>query len=254
MEPFIPIILALAGFVGGFVGSEVGAGGLMTLPVLLFLGLSPAQAVASNSISAWLINAIASYEYWRSRKVHLTVVAHLAPIALVGSVIGARLMTIVDQKSASLIIAILFIAVFFVLFIALRHGVTGLKAGSARYSTAKKITAGAVSFALGIYGGFFAVGVTTLFVVALVFLLRKDFMQAAADAVAISAVFLLGSLIEYGLSGFIIYEYAIPLGVGSIFGAYLGSKKALKFGNHWLKFLVMAVVLLVIGKLAYASF
>lgn len=254
MEPLITAVLALAGFVGGFIGSEVGAGGLMTLPVLLFLGLSPAHAVASNALSGWLINVMAAYEYRRSGKVHTSAVTHLAPIALVGAMSGAWLMERTDPKLASLIIATLFIGVFFVIFIALERGVVGMRSSSAHFTLAKKIGVGVITFFLGVYGGFFAVGVTTLFVAAFVFLLRRSFVQAAADAVTISSVFLFGSFLEYAVSGFVMYEYAVPLAFGSLFGAYFGSRTALKFGNQWLRGLLLFIVLVVIGRLGYSVF
>lgn len=254
MEPLLTSILVLAGFVGGFIGSEVGAGGLMTLPVLLFLGLSPAHAVASNALSGWLINVMAAYEYRKSGKVHTSVVTHLAPIALCGAITGAWLMSRIDQELASLIVATLFIAVFFALFVALRGGIAGMRSSSMRFTIAKKISVAIITFFLGVYGGFFAVGVTTLFVATFVFLLRRDFVQAAADAVTISAVFLLGSFVEYAASGFVLYEYAIPLALGSVFGAYCGSRAAIKFGNHWLRGLLFFVVILVISRLGYSVF
>ena len=128
-----------------------------------------------------------------------------------------------------------------------------LRAGSARYSNGRKILAGIGAFVLGVYGGFFSVGVTTLFIVLIVILLRRDFTQAAADAIAISAVFLLGSLVQFATTDLIRYEYAIPLAIGSAFGAYWGSRTALKFGNRWLKGLVMMMVLLAIAKLSYSA-
>ncbi len=247
------LILALAGLVGGFIGSEVGAGAMVTLPILLFIGLPPVAAVAANSISAWLINAIATYEYWKNGKISKDIVWHLAPLSLLGALIGAHLISIIDPQIASAVIAVLFIVVFFVMFILLRKGAAGLKTGSSRYTASKKALAAVLSFGLGVYGGFFAVGVTTLFVMLIVFLLHRDFVRAAADAVAISAVFLLGSLVEFAITGLIQYSYAVPLAIGSALGAYLGSKTALKFGNRWLKGLVMLMVVLVIAKLTYAA-
>lgn len=251
MEDAATIILLFAGFAGGFIGSEVGAGALITLPVLLFLGLPPATAIATNVLSAWLINAVAAYDYWRTHKVQQRIVWHLAPIALIGAIVGAELIIHLDQRTASAIIAVLFTFVFLVLFALLKHGTAGLQAGSNSFSKARKLLAAAFAFGLGVYGGFFAVGVTTLFVIMIVYVLRRDFVQAAADSVWISSVFLLGSLITFGMNGLIEYRLAIPLALGSVIGAHVGAQAAVKFGNRWLKGLVMVIVILVVAKLAY---
>jgi len=247
------IALLIVGFIGGFLGSEVGAGAMITLPALLFLGFAPAAAVATNTLSAWATNAVAGFEYWKNKKIQYDIVFHLAPVAFVGSIIGARLISLVDPVKAASIIAILFAVVFLLIFIVFRKGLRGMAAGSARYSHARKILGGIGAFVLGVYGGFFSVGVTTLFLALIVILLPRDFTQAAADAVAISAVFLLGSLVQFASSDLINYSYAIPLALGSVFGAYYGSRTAMKFGNRWIKGLVMTAVLAVIFKLSYSA-
>lgn len=245
------IFLIIAGFVGGFIGSEVGAGALITLPALLFLGLPPAAAVATNALSAWLINAVAAYDYWRSKKVRYDIVLHLAPTALAGAIIGSELIMRIDQKTASAIVAVLFIFVFLVLLAILRTGKAGLRSGSANFSGPRKLLAAAFSFGLGVYGGFFAVGVTTLIVMMMVYVLRRDFIEGAADAIWISAIFLLGALITFSVSGLVNYTLAIPLALGSVVGAHIGARTAVHRGNHWLKGLVVVIVLVVVVKLGY---
>lgn len=247
------VALLIVGFIGGFLGSEVGAGSMITLPALLFLGLSPAVAVATNALSAWVTNAVAGYEYWRNKRIQYDILFHLAPIAFVGSIIGARLISAISPAQASSIIAVLFAVVFLLIFIVFRKGMSGLQAGSQIYGHTRKLLGGIGAFILGIYGGFFAVGVTTLLLALIVGLFRRDFKQAAADAVAISAVFLLGSLVQFAGTGLIQYAYAIPLAAGSVVGAYYGSRTAMRRGNRWIKGLVMAMVLLVIAKLAYSA-
>ncbi len=43
-------VLILAAFAAGFVDAIAGGGGLITVPVLLLCGLSPAQALATNKL------------------------------------------------------------------------------------------------------------------------------------------------------------------------------------------------------------
>lgn len=248
------ITLLIVGFIGGFLGSEVGAGGMIMLPALLFMGLSPAVAVATHVLAGWVTNAVAGYEYLRGGRVQNDVVFHLAPVAFVGAIVGSWLIAMIDSARASSIIAVLFAVVFLLIFVVFRKGIAGLRAGSQRYTHTRKLLAGLGAFILGVYGGFFSVGVTTLFIVLIVFILRRDFKQAAADAIAISSIFLLGSLVQFAGSGLIVYSMAIPLAVGAAVGAYYGSRSAMRHGNRWLKFLVMAVVIVAIIKLSYSAF
>lgn len=253
MESFIPIILGFAGLVGGFVGSEVGAGALITVPVLLFLGLSPAAAVATSALSAWLINAVASFDYWRSGVIQKQLVWRLAPFALVGAVIGAQLIVSIDERTASGIVAVLFAFVFLVLFAVARTKGAGLRAGSMAFDAGRKALAAAFAFGLGVYGGFFTVGVTTLFVIMFVYVLRRNFVQAAADSVFVSTIFLAGSLITFIIDGIIEWQFAVPLALGSVIGAHIGTRTALRYGSGWLRGLVALVVVTVVVQLATKS-
>ena len=68
------ITLLIVGFIGGFLGSEVGAGGMIMLPALLFMGLSPAVAVATHALAGCVTNLVAGYEYWRNKRIQYDIV------------------------------------------------------------------------------------------------------------------------------------------------------------------------------------
>ena len=44
------MLLMMAAFAAGFVDAIAGGGGLITLPILMLAGLSPAQALATNKV------------------------------------------------------------------------------------------------------------------------------------------------------------------------------------------------------------
>ena len=51
MDDSIFILIMLAGFIGGFVDSAVGGGGLIRLPALLAAGLPSHVALATNNLA-----------------------------------------------------------------------------------------------------------------------------------------------------------------------------------------------------------
>ncbi|GED17480.1 Sulfite exporter TauE/SafE [Aneurinibacillus migulanus] len=50
LDPLILIVLIVFRFLASFIDSVVGGGGLIALPALLFTGLNPASAVATNKL------------------------------------------------------------------------------------------------------------------------------------------------------------------------------------------------------------
>ena len=53
-------ILFLTGLVAGWIDSIAGGGGLITVPVLLSLGMSPAEALGTNKLQATFGSASAT--------------------------------------------------------------------------------------------------------------------------------------------------------------------------------------------------
>ncbi|GAA3327314.1 hypothetical protein GCM10020331_066760 [Ectobacillus funiculus] len=72
-----------------FVDSVVGGGGLIALPALLFTGLTPATAVATNKLAGTLGSLTSTIMFYRSGKLDLTSIYRLFPLVFIGSMIGA---------------------------------------------------------------------------------------------------------------------------------------------------------------------
>ncbi len=241
------IIILIAGFFGGFFGAQVGAGAMITLPTLIFLGLGPGLAIGTNIISGWFINIAAVVKYWKSKKIDFQLVIPLSLIALVGSFVGSNLVISIDEYTLNKIVPFFFVILIFVLIF--KKPIAIPKAG--RPNKKALIIAYLLSFILGVYGGFFLVGVTTFFILLLAFILKKDLLWAVANAVFITAIFLVGAFITFALKKNIDYSLAIPLATASIIGSYIGAHTALKFGNKWLKFLIAMVAIASIIKLLF---
>lgn len=237
-------IVIVAGLAGGFLGGQVGSGALITLPALLFIGLEPSVAIATNILSAWLTNFSAGFEYWRHQKIDFAHVVPFSLLSFVGAIIGARLVVSIDEMLLSYIIAGLFILLLVVLF-RQPHEPHGTDGGW-------RLALGYVLvFMLGIYGGFFTVGVTTFLLFLYTLLLKKSLLHAAADAVAVTSVMLVGALVVFVLKGTIVYTLALPLAAGAVVGALVGARTALRFGSSWLRPLAAVIVVLIVVQLIF---
>lgn len=241
------LFLLVAGFLGGFIGAQVGSGAMITLPALLFLGIPPTLAIGTNMLPSWLINVVAFFKYLRSKKIIIeNQTASLAVVAFVGSLIGAKLLLDIDKAILSKIVAFFFVALIVLMF---------KKPASSSEGTKKEIKqkyiniAAILAFIVGIYGGFFTVAVTTFFIFILVYLLGRNLLEAAAESVFIVSIVLSIALLTFIKTNNINYYFAIPLAVGSIIGSWVGAATALKFGEKWIKVLMAITIIIVILKL-----
>lgn len=85
----IVIILVTFGVLGAFINSIVGGGGLITLPALLFAGLPPATAIATNKLAATLGNLTSMLTFLRAGKIDYKLIGPIVPLVFIGSMLGA---------------------------------------------------------------------------------------------------------------------------------------------------------------------
>jgi len=85
------LLLALAGFVAGWVDAVVGGGGLIQLPAILLglPGASPAQVLATNKFASIFGTATSSVTYYRRVRPDLRTALPMAAVAYVGAIGGA---------------------------------------------------------------------------------------------------------------------------------------------------------------------
>src|SRR5699024_9840311 len=86
----------LFGFLGAFIDSVVGGGGLITLPALLFTGMPPAAAVATNKLASSMGSFTSMYTFYRSGQLDMQSIKKLFPLTFFGAMIGAWLVTLID--------------------------------------------------------------------------------------------------------------------------------------------------------------
>ena len=89
LDPSVLMILIVFGFVVAFIDSVVGGGGLIALPALLFTGLNPASAVATNKLASTMGSATSNIVFYRSGNLNLKSAFKLVPLTFIGSIIGA---------------------------------------------------------------------------------------------------------------------------------------------------------------------
>jgi uncharacterized membrane protein YfcA len=240
------IIALVAGVAAGFVGAVTGGGGLLSIPVLLFLGLPVDTAIGTNRFSAFGIIAAAVPEYYRAGKIHWRVALKLIPLAVLGGYIGAKALVHININLLSVIIGVLLLLMIPVVFLNQDKGIKNVVTGD------KKVLAGYASyFLIMVYGGFFGGGAAMFAIYAMVYFLGMTFVEAnATDFIAwtfLSAT----ALAVFWSSGLVNFQLGIPLMAGMYAGGLLGAKTALEKGSAWVRIVFIAVLAVTGVKLLF---
>lgn len=243
MQEFIIFIIGIA---SGFLGATVGSGGMISIPALLFLGLPPHIALATNMVGDTGIFLSAIRQYWKSKLIDWKIANQLVMITIIGSGIGIYFFTKISAEFLEKYIGMIILLFLGFILINKRLGI------KKRIVSRGSLVIGLVLFfLLTVNGTIVSAGGATIKLLVLVFLLGFNFLEGYATTIP-SHLFSSGlPAIAFLFLGYVNIPFAIFLILGGIIGAYMGSKNAIKKGNKWLKGLFTIVVLLSAIKILF---
>jgi len=218
------ILLVATGAVAGFIDAVAGGGGLLTLPTLLFAGLTPAQAVATNKLQG-SFGTFSAVRYFIKRGL-LNPRDHIPEVVavLVGAALGAILIQQMDPQFLSVVMPWVLIAV--ALYFLLTPSI-GELAQTARVS---RLIMLASLLVIGCYDGFFGPGTGTFFALALVLLNGAALKEATAQAKLYNFTSNIVALMMFIVGGNVVGEIGLLMAIGQWAGAYFGAGMVHKKG------------------------
>lgn len=77
MDIITIFVVFFLGIAVSFIGVIVGGGGLISIPILIFLGLPPQIAIATNKFGSLGLSLSGLYKYWKAKKIIFEFVAPL---------------------------------------------------------------------------------------------------------------------------------------------------------------------------------
>ena len=243
LDFFTCITLIFFGFVGAFINATVGGGGLITLPALLFVGLPPSAAIATNKLAATMGNLTSTITFFKAGKVDLKLMGPIVPFVFIFSMLGAYTVHLIDSSILTPLIIIMLIVVL--VFTVLKKNWGAIDEHKPFTWKTGTLFVGSL-LVLGFYDGFFGPG-TGSFIIFAFLMMGFDFLQAAGNAKLLNFTSNIAALIMFLILGEVVFVYGLIMGVSMIVGAFFGTKFALKKGTSFVRilFIVMTIVLIV---------
>jgi uncharacterized membrane protein YfcA len=237
-------LIVAVGIACGFINAIAGAGSLLTLPVLIFMGLPTAAANGTNRV-AIEVQSVFAIMGFRSKGVAAFKESLLFSLpTLAGAIIGALLAIRVPDSLFKPILSVVMIVMLGVIFY---NPAKRLKRAEVRMTPLRWIAAGVAFFLAGIFGGFIQAGVGFLLISILVGIIGLDLVKTNAHKVFIVGIFTLVALAIFALKGQVNWILGITLSVGNGLGGWLGSRFAVVKGEKWIQaFMVLAVVIMAV--------
>ena len=237
-------------FLGGFIDSVAGGGGLITLPAYMLMNVPVHIAAGTNKVVNGIGTMTAAVKYFTSGKIYLRVALFAGMGALAGSALGARLALLIPAGVLKLLMLAALPAV--AVFLVVRKDFGEAEEEKPAFSPRReRLTGLAIGLALGCYDGIVGPGTGTFLIMAFTALLHMDLITASgcakvgnlASNAAAAAVFL--------LNGKIWWAIVIPAALSNALGNYCGARYAIRGGSRKVRGMIFVVLGLLFGKVIW---
>lgn len=231
------------GIAAGIVNTLAGGGSFLTLSAMIWLGLPPLVANATNRVGVLAQSATAVATFTNQGvRAEAPLLPQAAVVAL-GAVAGVQLSLTLDAEAFDRVLAVAMLAMVGLSLVRPSSWTEPAPAHPARWPAL--LLAGA-------YGGFLQAGVGVVLLPALVVLGGLDPVQANARKVALVALLTVPALALYAHAGLVDWTAGAVLAGGSALGGWAGGRLTLRVGARWIWGVVVIVVLATAGRLLWS--
>jgi uncharacterized protein len=237
------IFLSAAGALGGAINAVAGGGSFVAFPALLFTGVAPIPANATNTLSLWVGVTASGGAYWKRLNLSRRVMIPLIGTSIVGGIAGAILLIRTPAQTFLRVLPWMLLGA--TLLFAFGKYFTGRlrkAAGISRESSTGAITGASIfEFFVSIYGGYFGGGVGIINLAMLSVLGMTDIHEMNALKVVLGGVINGVATITFVASGAILWPQAGAMTFGAVIGGYLAAHYSQKLPQSWIRAFVIFV-------------
>jgi uncharacterized membrane protein YfcA len=248
MELLRLIAVFTVGLIAGFIGTNVGGGGLISIPALIFLGLSPQVAIATNKVGSLGVTGAGLVRFHKGGKVNYKIGVPIAIFAVIGSYFGANTLLTIPNTILEKIVGVIILAI---LVLVLFNKNIGVKKADRKRSRLLTFLGYLTFLFIGFEGAFFGGGFATLSIYALITIFGLTFLESAGTTKPLGVGIAIMAILVFGLRGVINWVYGASLLLGMALGSYVGAGYGIKKGNIWVKRLFVVVVVISAIKLLF---
>ena len=247
IEPDTLALLVAVASVAGLVDAIAGGGGLLTLPALLWAGVPPLPALATNKLQGSFGTATAALNYIHKGELEPRSLAGAVAWTFAGSAAGTLAVQYLAAAWLERLVPALLIAFALYFLFSPRIGDEDAR---------QRITPGLfgllVGFSVGFYDGFFGPGTGTFFAAGFVLLLGWNLKRATAGTKLLNFTSNIASLLFFAAGGHVLWGLGLAMGLGQVAGAWLGSHLVVRHGSVIVRPLLVLVSVAVSLKLLFA--
>ena len=233
------LCVALLGLAAGFINAYSTGGGMLSVPALMLLGVPPVAAIATSRLGTVAAAFSSAIRYYRGGVIDWRYMPFFLILAVTAGIVGPHIVLGMPHEGLEKGIAIVMLALLPIMVFQKHIGTV-----SRRTPRHWKMVGLALLFLVLLYSTMVGAGAGILFLYVLVYLFGMKVVEANATCTIPALVGSLVALVTYVYDGDVIFRLAIPLSLGALVGGYIGAHAALKSGSHWVKWVLVVIILL----------
>jgi uncharacterized protein len=235
------ILLCIVGAIAGALNAVAGGGSFISFPTLLFTGVQPVPANATNTLALWL-GATASGGAYRSRlNISRRVMVPLVVTSIVGGILGAILLIKTPASTFLRVLPWLLLGAT-LLFTFGKHLTRRISARVSHDATTKALVGASIyELLVAIYGGYFGGGIGIMNLAMFASMGMTDVHEMNALKTILGAIINGVAAVTFVATGAILWPQALVMTIGAVIGGYYGAHYAMKAPQHWIRTIVIVV-------------
>lgn len=238
------ILLCLTGFVAGGVNTVAGGGSNLTLPVLMMLGLPADLANGTNRVAVMLQCLVGVRGYDKHDSLERAAIGPILVPTLLGGGLGAVLAALLPNLVLKPLLLGTILCMTIVIL--MRPSMIAHPPGTQALSPSQSRSGWIGLFIAGLYGGFVQAGVGFILLAALAGGLRYDLLRANALKTVCALAFTAVALCVFIVFDLVAWVPGLIVAVGSMTGAQLAVKLAVRASPEAIKWFLFAMTLMAV--------
>lgn len=234
-----PILLFAAATVAGGLNAVAGGGSFLTFPSLIFSGVPPIPANATNTVALWPGSVASVFGFRRQYAgIERKLLAEFVLVSFLGGLTGAELLLHTPQHTFSRMIPWLMLAATLI-FTFGRRIIRAIRGEEGHHMS--RPWALLLQFIVTTYGGFFGAGMGILMLAILTVMGYEHIHQMNAltsiFATAVNGI----ALVTFIVAGIVYWPQALLMLVGSVIGGYWAAHYSQKVDPKYVRAFVILV-------------
>lgn len=239
------ILLCLTAVLAGTLNAVAGGGTFISFPVLLFTGIPPIEANATNTVALWPGLGASSLAYLKLLNMPRRILLPLLVTSVIGGLAGALLLLKTPQHTFLHLIPWLLLSgtLLFTFGNRIREIAGASSAGVDLENTSWQavVAVSGFEFLVGVYGGYFGAGIGFLALGMLAALGMRDIHAINAVRTLLAAVINISAVATFIVARAVFWPQCLVMMAGALLGGWFGAHYIQKADPQKVRYGVIAL-------------